>query len=310
MLLTERGTEAGRARRDCAVFMTHVWGPEIASHYARLKREASPVLDVFLAYQQGDDETDLPHGMLPDIVVRMADSAAHFPLRYQEYLQRSAPWGYVDLAWMTAFLAPRLGGYDRFWLVEYDVDYSGDWATFFGAIATYEGDLLTTRLRPLSSDPTFYYARIYEQTQAAPDDPLIAFMPISRLSRRLIENYRQCLQQPGWRGHFEMVLPSIARANGLSVAEIGGNDALTPPERRGLHYDGSFADLQAVNTTHAFRPPRAFRYFVQSPRRFRRPDHIYHPIKVGAPLGQRLRWYWVSLLRRLRAFSRRLRGKA
>jgi hypothetical protein len=297
-------------RRDCAVFVTHVWGPEIARHYARLKREAGPVLDVFLAYQQGDEEVGFPHGMAPDLVLRMAETAAHFPLRYQEHLQRATPWGYVDLVWMTAFLDPRLGAYDRLWLVEYDVDFSGHWATFFRAAAAYEGDLLTTRLRPLSADPDFYFAPIYEQPEAAPDDPLIAFMPISRLSRPLIEHYRAGLLQAGWRGHFEMVLPSMARAGGFSIAEIGGYDALTPPERRGLHYDGTFEDLMASSTTHAYRPPRAFSYFVQSPRIFRQRDRIYHPVKAGWSLGERLRPLWFPLLQQVRSFSRRLRGKA
>ncbi|MBL8593784.1 MAG: hypothetical protein JNK01_13955 [Devosia sp.] len=308
--MTETKTEPDTGRRDCAVFVTHVWGPQIATHYERLKREAAPILDVFLAFQQGDDEAAVPAGMTPDLVVRMADSAAHFPLRYQEYLQRSSPWGYVDLVWMTAFLDPRLGAYDRFWLVEYDVDFSGNWSSFFGAAASYEGDLLATRLRPLSADPGFYFTSIYEQPQAAPDDPLIAFMPISRLSRQLIDHYRTRLLQVGWCGHFEMVLPSLARLGGYSIAEIGGYDALVPPERRGLHYDGTFEDLLTTRSTHAYRPPRAFSYFVQSPRKFRQRNRIYHPVKVGWSLNQRLRPYWLPALQRLRALSRRLRGKA
>lgn len=308
--MTETTTEPDLTRRDCAVFVTHVWGPEIASHFARLKREAGSVLDVFLAYQRGDEEVALPQGVEPDIVLRMADAAAYFPLRYEEHLQRATPWGYVDLVWMTAFLDPRLSGYDRLWLIEYDVDYSGDWSNFFRAAAGYEGDLLTTRLRPLSADPKFYFAPTYQQPPTAPADPLIVFMPISRLSRRLIEHYRTCLLQPGWRGHFEMVLPSMARADGYSVAEIGGYDALTPPERRGLHYDGTFEDLMVAGATHAYRPPRAYSYFGQSPGKFRQPDRIYHPVKAGWSLHRRLHPIWFPWLQQVRAFSRRLRGKA
>ncbi len=307
--MTETKTEPDPARRDCVVFVTHIWTPEIAEHFDRLKREAGPVVDVFLAYQQGDAPAT-PVGMAPDLAVRMADSAAHFPLRYEEYLQHAKPWGYVDLAWITAFLDHSLASYDRFWLVEYDVDFSGNWATFFTAAAGYEGDLLTARLRPLSADPTFYYAPIHQQPPSAPSDPLIAFMPISRLSRRLIEHYCRTLLAPGWHGHFETVLPSMARADGYSIAEIGGYDALTPPERRGLHYDGTYRDLHTRNTTHAYRPPQAFSYFVRSPGRFRQPNRIYHPVKVGLSLRQRLQMRHLRLLQRLRALSRRLRGKA
>jgi hypothetical protein len=295
--------------RDCATFVTHIWTPEVAEHYARLQREAGPVLDVFLVYQQGAEEQTLPQGMQPDLVVRMADSAQHFPLRYEEFLERPNPWGYVDLVWLTAFLSPRLAAYERFWLVEYDVDFSGDWAKFFGAAATYAGDLLTTRIRPLSADPTFHFAPIYRQPASAPADPLLVFMPISRVSRRLLDHYRLTLLQPGWHGHFEMILPSMARADGFLVAEIGGHDAQAPAERRGLHYDGTFADLQSMKTTHAYRPPRGFRYYGAAPHRFRQPDRIYHPIKVGMSLRRRLHMRWLPQLQQLRAFSRWLRGK-
>ena len=288
--------------RDCATFVTHIWTPEVAEHYARLQREAGPVLDVFLVYQQGAEEQTLPQGMQPDLVVRMADSAQHFPLRYEEFLERPNPWGYVDLVWLTAFLSPRLAAYERFWLVEYDVDFSGDWAKFFGAAATYAGDLLTTRIRPLSADPTFHFAPIYRQPASAPADPLLVFMPISRVSRRLLDHYRLTLLQPGWHGHFEMILPSM-------VAEIGGHDAQAPAERRGLHYDGTFAELQSMKTTHAYRPPRGFRYYGAAPHRFRQPDRIYHPIKVGMSLRRRLHMRWLPQLQQLRAFSRWLRGK-
>lgn len=309
-LTATSSTTNERAARDCAVFVTHVWTPEVAQHYARLKREAGAVLDVFLVYQPGGENAGAPEGMQADLVVRMADSVRHFPLRYEEFLQRPNPWGYIDLVWITAFLDPRLEVYDRFWLVEYDVDFSGDWATFFKAAAGYEGDLLTARIRPLSADPTFYFAPIYQQPETAPEDPLIVLMPISRLSRRLVEHYCRILLQPGWHGHFEMLLPSMARADGFSVAEIGGHDALTPPERRGLHYDGTFADISSMGTTHAYRPPRGYRYFVTSPRKFRQPNRIYHPIKVGFSLRKRLHTRWLPQLQQLRAFSRWLRGKS
>lgn len=301
----------GDGVRDCAVFVTHKWSPRIAAHYARLKREAGTQLDVFLAYQPQGAEV-LPADLDADLVVHIPASAEHFPLRYQEYESRGheTPWGYVDLVWMTAFLDPRLTGYDRFWLVEYDVDFSGDWGRFFSAARHYAGDLLTARLRPLSVNPRFYYANRYRQPETAPLDPLIAFMPISRLSRRLVEHYRDTLRLPGWAGHFEMVLPSIAAAGGLGVAEIGGDDLFTPPERRGLHYGGTHRELDFGSSTHGYRPARGYRYFGEAPRRFRQPDCIYHPIKVDFTLWQRLRTRERALRHQFRAFSRRLRGKS
>ena len=82
-----------------------------------------------------------------------------------------------------------------------------------------------------------------------------------------------------------------------------------PAERRRLHYDGTFADLKSTRTTHAYRPPRGFRYFGDAPRRFRQPNRIYHPIKVGMTLRRRLHMRWLPQLQQVRAFSCWLRGK-
>ena len=275
------------ATRDCIVLFTHKWSPAIARHYARLQRQAGRVADVRLAMHQ-QEGVPLPEGMAPDVVVTWTDAARNFPRRAAQMEARKSPWGFIDLIWSTAFLDKSLAACDRFWLVEYDIDYSGDWADFFGATATYDADVLTAHLRPLSAEPNYFFAPLYRQPEASPADPLIALMSISRMSRRFLEHYRDTLRQPGWDGHFEMVLPSIARAGGFTVAEIGGENPFTPPERRGLHYTGSFADNDRPGTTHGYLPARGYRYFVDSPRRFRLPNSVYHPIKADFTLRRRL----------------------
>jgi hypothetical protein len=310
--LTETRPETEIARRDCAVFVTHVWTPEVAAHYARLKREAGRVLDVVLVYQQGDADQPLPPGMAADLVVRVEDSARHFPRRFAQHADREPRtlWGYVDLVWLTAFLSDEFAAYQRFWLVEYDVDFSGDWTDFFAATSGYDGDLLSARVRPLSLDPDFWFASSFQQPGTAIADPLIAFMPISRLSRPLIEHYRDTVQQPGWAGHFEMLLPSIAAAGGFVVADLGGNGPFVPPERINLYYEGALEDRGLERSTHGFRPPRGYQYFAAAPQRFRRPNQIYHPIKVGMPLEERRKHWWSAQRQRLRQLGRRLRGKS
>lgn len=275
------------ASRDCVVLFTHKWSPAIARHYARLQQQAGRVVDVRLAFHRQEGAA-LPQGMAPDVVVTWSDTARLFPQRHAQMQARNSPWGFIDLIWSTAFLHPSLAAYDRFWLVEYDIDFSGDWADFFSAAATYDADVLAAHIRPLSAEPTYFFAPIYHQPDTAATDPLIALMSISRLSRRFLTHYRDTLQAPGWQGHFEMVLPSIARAGGFTIAEIGGDNPFTPPERRGLHYDGSFADNDRPGTTHGYLPARGYRYYIDAPRRFRRPNHIYHPIKADFTLRRRI----------------------
>ncbi len=295
--------------RDCAVFLTHLWSPAVAGHYARLKREAGAVLDVFLAFQPASEDMAVPPDMYPDIVVGMDQGAAVLPQRHAEYgaAHREAPWGYVDLVWCAAFLDPKLASYDRFWLVEYDVDFSGDWEDFFAEAASYGGDILATRVRRRSDDPRYGHLPYFSMPEGAISDPVIALFPISRLSRRLLEVYQEELSVRDWQGHFEIVLPSVAASRGLSIEEIGGDGPFTPPERRNRHYRGPFDMMSTYETTFNYRPVQSFHYFGEAPQNFREPDQLYHPVKTDQSLWQSLRLLRERQKHRWRTFKKRLR---
>lgn len=288
------------ARRDCVLFVTHRWSASIAAHYARLKREAGSVLDVLLVYQlppSGDVAAD------PDVTVTVAEIAAAFPHRFAE---GGREWAFrsADLVWMTAAGKAPIAEYDRIWMLEYDVDFSGDWGMFFRQVLDYDGDLLGIDLRPLGQTPGWWNSGGYRQPEGLPE-PLIGFFPAVRASRALISAYHRDLEREGWSGHFEMVLPSFAAAKGFAVREIGGDTDYTPAERRGLHYTTPRL-VGKVAATFTFRPPRSFRYFAEAPKAFRQPDQLYHPIKPDLSLAERLAFNWQKTGDRWVIFRNRL----
>lgn len=241
------------------------------------------MLDVFLAYQPyGPDDPGLARAAA-DIVVRREDVTGAFPRRTAD----CADWLFscTDLIWLVAASSAPVAGYERVWAIEYDVDYSGNWADFFSPAAAYDGDLLGTELRRRSADPNWGNLHDYAGPAGGPTDPLIGFFPLVRASRRLIESYFTRLEPEGWRGHFEIVLPSFAEAHGLSVSEIGADGPLTPPARRGRHYSTRLSGPRH-EATFAFRPPRAYRYYEEAPGPFRQPDRLYHPIKTDLPADE------------------------
>ncbi len=266
--------------RDCVVLLTHLWSPRIAAHFDRLKREAGRVQPVFLAYNPPDGAA--PGDVPADVVVRMSNCAAIVPYRYRDHFGRGpvSVSGYCDMIWLAAMLDPVLAGYDRIWLVEYDVDFSGDWASFFGTAAAYDADLLTAHVRRRSAQPNWILWQTLRQPANAPADPLAAFLPISRYSRAALAALRKGLASPGWRGHLEIVWPSIIGTAGLSIADIGGDGPFTPADRIDRHYRGNCDSPDSFDFTHRFSPPRGQRYFVDAPELFLYPNQIYHPIKA------------------------------
>lgn len=302
-------SSSGASQRDCVIFVTHRWSAAIAGHYERLKREAGPVLDVYLVYQPTTDDDPGLGEANADVVLRREDITGAFPAR----TTAQADWLFscTDLIWLVAARTAPVAQYDRVWAIEYDVDYSGDWAEFFGPAAGYDGDLLGIELRRRSADPRWGNVRDYAGPENGPRDPLIGFFPLVRASRRLIESYFAGLEPEGWRGHFEIVLPSFAEAHGLSVGEIGANGPLTPPERRGLHYSTRLG-VPKHEATFVFRPPRAYSYYETEPTAFVQPNRLYHPIKTDLPADEqrrvtrKLRWLavrdWITGRRRGRIF--------
>jgi len=295
--------------KQCVLFVTHRWSPELARHYARLKAEAGPVLDVFLVFQANDPALPGRLGVEPDYVITDQDIAAQFPHRYQQY---APSWHFpaLEMVWMTVFLSAKFAGYTHCWMMEYDVDFSGPWNRFFAPAVEYEGDLLGISIRPLSDTPRWPNRHDFSQPKSTATPPIIGFFPLLRASRDFVETYRREVANPEWNGHFEILLPSVALARGHSVEEIGGDSSFTPPERRGLHYLAPERSSGA-RATFCFRPARSLHYFVQSRRGFRHRDFLYHPIKTGMPFTDRVasRWhrfgqYWAEtrnhLLRRRR----------
>lgn len=264
------------ATRDCIVLLTHKWDARLAAHYARLQREAGALADVRLVYQSASADAPIPSGAQPDVVVTTDEITALFPRRMAAHRER--PLFYCpELIWIIAASRPELSGYQHLWVLEYDVDFSGNWGKLLSEVISYEGDLVGTDFRRASDHPDWAHLPGVVAPENAPSDLLIGFFPVLRASRRLIELYRQ--EAEAWTGHFELVLPSLAETHGLTVTELGGDSAFTPPERRGLHYSNPRMVRNSA-ATFVFRPPRARRYFVEAPGDFRQPDRLYHPVKT------------------------------
>lgn len=256
------------------------------------------MLPVFLAFQ-----SQPPPGAPVDLVAAIDRAAELFPARHAAFLSNGARLlpGYVDLLWLSLFLDPALAGFDRFWLVEYDVDFSGDWSDFFSTMQPVEADLLATQLRWRRDNPGWKLLAGIADPRNDPSGHAIGFMPVSRFSRRLVERYRQEFARPGWSGHFELLLPTIALRAGFTAVDLGGDGSFTLAAPRNRFYEGTFADMGRGTHTFAYRPARVQHYFGESRFGFWRPGSLYHPVKVGLGWKPSLAARWVMFRDRLRA---------
>ncbi len=297
------GTAAGPVPTLLA-FQAHVITPGVVRQFERLRRAAPPhVHPVWLMH--------VPAGTPKP--ARLHDVPHHFvttpDIRIPEYTGKSAggaEWsiwagGHTDLP--ALHLYRERPGYGRYWLVEYDVRWSGRWADFFAAFEANDADLLATSIRSVARDPTWWIWDTLMPPEGGevvpdhrPEDRMAAFMPLFRASRRAMETMDRAYRE-GWGGHIEATWPTILRGAGLVVEDIGGKGEFVAPANRGRFYEADPTTVDLSPGTFVFRPAK---WPVPRLRR----NRLWHPVKpLDLTLGVNARDHYWELRRTLRRWG-------
>jgi hypothetical protein len=263
--------------RNVVLYYSHVASPSVRREVGALRAQLDARYDIVVAgYCQSPDAL---RGI--DAVPTRAYSAGDLrALPYPGKIAQFKPDDYignVDLAPMR-FYRER-PDYDRYWIIENDVRFGGDWSSLFEELAASEADLLCTTVQTHADNPG--WAHWHTLRTAGEEIPLArrwkGFIPFGRVSRRLLEacdaRYRE-----GWSGHSEVLWPTIASESGLRVEDIGGDGRFTPEARRGRYYYNTPNDWSLFPGTFVYRPCFADRDL--SGPRCRFPGWLWHPVKA------------------------------
>src|SRR5262249_43118806 len=145
--------------------------------------------------------------------------------------------------------------YDYYWIIEYDVRFSGAWPDLLADLSTSGADLLCTTMQTWTENPNWAHWNTLTTggEDVPPERRVKGFMPFCRLSRALLAacdaRYRR-----GWSGHSEVLWPTIASLAGLRLEDIGGNGGFTPVERRGRYYQNTPSEWSQFPGTFVYRP--------------------------------------------------------
>ena len=271
---TSTGLQDGTVAIANGLFITTECTDRIRAHFERVRRQTEGLVDWRLVHNPCNHVDPVeprldppPHEVLFERLRQLDENGGLVP-------------GHVDVLIMAAaWPLP----HDHTWVMEFDVDYSGDWRTLFERFAANDADLLTTTLLPLADDPDWYFM----DTALAPAcvDPACrtrSFNPLMRMSRRFMEAYVAEVRDPGWQGHCEYLFPTIALHRGLKIEDMGGEGPFCPPERRGALYSNTPLHPHLIPGTFVYRPWR-LDYFTERPQDFPKADWLYHPVKPHAP---------------------------
>ncbi len=261
------------AINQAVAFFTHLFDDEIERRYLKLRADLAGLAEVFIFSQGGS--------RIPD---RYRDRTYFFD--YDAIRSRAARVigdqllpGNVHLVELDFY--KNHPGFDYYWFIEFDVEFSGDWATLFRAVRDDRADLLAAHVRGFHEEPRWPWWETLDLPGCTlPRAEWVrAFFPVYRMSSAGFRAIDKCVRL-GWTGHFEGLVPCAIRSESLSISDLGGAGQWTPKERRhrfysSLSYDGG-GTLAAGTLRH--RPPQG--------RLRLRPDTIFHPVKAAPPLNR------------------------
>lgn len=274
-------------RQTAVVLQTHYVDRPLIKLFSKLAASCPPGYEAMLLMH-------VPAGTQKPVLI--ADVPHHFvttpEIRYPAYKAKSgigAEWhvwkgGNVDLSALHLFrMHPE---YNDYWFVEYDVRFSGDWATLFKNFERSDADFLTTSLRRAIVQPNWmHWWTLQPPATESPSMPvrladrerICCFMPIFRVSQAGMQVMDQAYRQ-GWSGHSEVTWPTLINHAGLRVEDISGDGEFVAKGNRNRFYTNTLDDPNLSPGSVVFRPARSW---PGSKR-----DQLWHPIK---PLMFKLR---------------------
>ncbi len=236
--------------------------------YRALCQATEHLGDAFILYHQQDqerpgelekvhhftfDETKLSELNFVPIGFRLVPGNTHFPLF--NFLESNPT-------------------YDYYWVIEDDVRFSGDWKYFFDSFSALDTDFLASHIRRSAQEPDWpwwhYLANPY---QVIPfEDRLRSFNPIYRLSAKALQHLSASLVAY-WSGHYEVMLVTLLREGGFSIADFGGTGEFVLPGYENKFYlsNSPNVDGKLADGTMRYRP--VFQNLGGEANK------LYHPIK-------------------------------
>lgn len=240
---------------------------ETSKHVLKLYREIQQAVnglgDVFLLYHgKTNDTPQVPEGVKLDVFTNdVLKSSGYKPIR-----TKLVP-GSNHFPVLRFFLNhPQ---YSQYWCIEDDVTFSGTWRALFAGIPEGVGtDFVTSHIRRYSDLPDWFWWDTYREPgkDFEPEKLINSFNPAYRISNKALAFIDKSLKN-GFRGHHEVLLPTLLHNAGFSIADFGAKENHVTPHL-------SFCTLGTMRWKPVFLKKGNLK------------NKLYHPVKSKITLSQ------------------------
>ena len=250
--------------KTAVCFITHTFDPELERRYAKLKNDVSGRAQVFLIAEKG---APIPEALAAETHIFEFSRLRTRPARVIG--DRLVP-GNVHLAFLDFY--DHHPGFDRYWFIEFDVVFTGDWKTLFDAVEDDGSDLVAGYVRSYEDERDWFWWPFMDfPGYGNKSEWMRAFFPLCRISRQGLDAVSRRVKDR-WTGHHEGLIPTALREAGLTVSDLGGDGPQTPENRRHRFYVSvSSNEGEMLLGTLRAAPPHFMPFLSR--------DTIFHPVK-------------------------------
>jgi hypothetical protein len=257
------------------LFMTHRWDPIYHLKFRRLQREIGDRADVFALVDRSPKVMrDLRRWPPGQSVVLFETAQLAAQLGYPLFGGDSLADGSTHFP--VLLFALRQPRYQRFLVMEYDVDYSGNWGDLLDDASAGGTEYAAFHFLSQAADPGWFHWPTVEPAESDrawasnPGNLIHSFNPLYFITRRALELVHNATRK-GWHAHFEALLPTVLTHAGCRIVNLAAYDRFCVGW---LQHASDDTPVEALSTFR-FHPEVTPREFVaRSTGRT-----MFHPIK-------------------------------
>ena len=206
---------------ECIVFLAHHTEESAMAALAKLREECGSSFTLVPLFDQTRKAFSIEH-IANARSCNCAQLTRQLPYREKHREHPGTLWPRnIELPLMGFF--QEHSQYEYYWLMEYDVRFTGHWMDFFRNFAGNESDLLATTIFDFGFRPGWDNWKTLKSPQRIPDQARVrALLSLCRLSNTALRAMHEAYCN-GWSGHYEVTIPTILKTRGLKLEDFGGS---------------------------------------------------------------------------------------
>lgn len=257
-------------RNECLLFLSHHTQPGAMAALEKLRRECGERFAALVPLFDLTREA-VPIGAIAAAVgVTYAQVSRLLPYKRKFSQHPGTFWPRnIDLPLLWYFHEnPQ---YDYYWVMEYDVRFTGHWLDFFSHFDASDRALLATTLFDFDFRPAWDNWKTLKSPRRIPErDRVRALFPLYRLSNAALRALHAAYCD-GWSGHYEVTIPTILKTSGFTLEDFGGSGRYVA--------DGNYNRFYRNSPDIAGLAPGTFTVVANQISAAYPPNLLWHPIK-------------------------------